>query len=407
MEDHFQRSMEDKKSLDKVHKTFSRDRYAILLCLTLGNLEKYPNRVNPNQIFKLESNSSHIFQITNIQDFDRITRLGLGNNHGRICRTVILFDLLREKYISIAKLELSKNSQNSPHDQKHILSLVYLQEPQLISSYWIILLGSCSTRPYSPLSDVPKAKISLVEAVKDFHADAAVEEMAGDNPPTEANPTNDLEVPVVWELDHKAGSERLAQLENEWTVWKNRLAQATPTLPARSFEVASEGTYSSVMATLLSVYPVAQLSVDILMDLQSEGITASVTQDVLPTAEQQPEDILAADTQVFSEIPSVVVAEPLLDAERAAKHNVKGTSEKMFKRRKKRVDQSETDTWKNQQIQVAEESSVSAWGTITSSSRVRLGNWIDVTLTEHRVFWIESAVEPLPQDHFTRSCLLS
>ncbi|KAK4370135.1 hypothetical protein RND71_009610 [Anisodus tanguticus] len=67
---------------------------------------------------------------------------------------------------------------------------------------------------------------------------------------------------VVWELDQKEGSKRLAQLENEWTVWKNRLAQATPTLPAT----------------------------DILIDLQFEAIAASVTQ--------------------------VVVAEPLLDAEK-------------------------------------------------------------------------------------------
>ncbi|KAK4375457.1 hypothetical protein RND71_006134 [Anisodus tanguticus] len=35
--------------------------------------------------------------------------------------TVILFNLLGEKYISTAKLELTNNIQNSPHDQKHIL----------------------------------------------------------------------------------------------------------------------------------------------------------------------------------------------------------------------------------------------------------------------------------------------
>ncbi|KAK4351392.1 hypothetical protein RND71_030705 [Anisodus tanguticus] len=78
--------------------------------------------------------------------------------------------------------------------------------------------------------------------------------------------------------------EWLAQLENEWTVWKNRLTQATTALHASFFEVASEGTYSSVMATPLPVDPVAQLSTDILMDLQSEGITTSGTQEVLPAA---------------------------------------------------------------------------------------------------------------------------
>ncbi|KAK4364317.1 hypothetical protein RND71_015675 [Anisodus tanguticus] len=216
-----------------------------------------------------------------------------------------------------------------------------------------------------PLSAVPKAKISPIEASEDFHTDAAIEEMAGDNPPTEANPAHNSEVPVeiipedvllfsketkdspvlatayndmalslndllalhkkakdshdevvaalqhlgslrqekkhiqtsfnegfhldnkiwelgnqqvVWELDQKVGSEWLAQLENEWTVWKNRLTRATPTLPA--------------------------------------SVAASVTQEVIPAAEQQPKDILAADIQTFSEIPSMVVAETLLDVER-------------------------------------------------------------------------------------------
>ncbi|KAJ8534946.1 hypothetical protein K7X08_016674 [Anisodus acutangulus] len=276
------------------------------------------------------------------------------------------------------------------------------------------------THPQGPLSAAPKAKISLVEAAEDFHADAAVEEMAGDNPPTEVNSADDSEVlveivpedvllqyfgsvdiapapsspvgihrerveeslakaiptskvefhalgaslfrlskeandspvlaiaynnmalalndlftlhkmnkdshdevvaalqhlgslrqekkhiqtsfnegthldnkireldnqHVVWELDQKAGSERLDQLENEWTVWKNRLSQAMPTLPTNFSEVASEGTYSSVIDTPLSVDLVAQLSADILIDLQSKGIAASVTQEVLPIAEQ-------------------------------------------------------------------------------------------------------------------------
>ncbi|KAK4338996.1 hypothetical protein RND71_040458 [Anisodus tanguticus] len=58
----------------------------------------------------------------------------------------------------------------------------------------------------------------------------------------------------------------------------------------------NEGTYSSVMTTHLPVDPVAQLLSDILMDLQSEDIAVSVTQEVLSEAEHQPEDTLAADT---------------------------------------------------------------------------------------------------------------
>ncbi|KAK4348241.1 hypothetical protein RND71_034580 [Anisodus tanguticus] len=127
---------------------------------------------------------------------------------------------------------------------------------------------------------------------------------------------------VAWELDQKVGSERLAQLENEWTACKNRLDQATPTLPASFFEVVSEGTYSSVMTTPFPVDPVAQLSADILIDLQSETIASSVTQEVLSEFEQQPDDTLAVGTQAFTETPSVVVDEPLLDAERRVPEEV-------------------------------------------------------------------------------------
>ncbi|KAK4359616.1 hypothetical protein RND71_021845 [Anisodus tanguticus] len=60
-------------------------------------------------------------------------------------------------------------------------------------------IGSSSSahtpaHPHDSLSAISEAKISSVEAVEDV--DAAVEEMAGDNPPTEANPTDDSEVPV-------------------------------------------------------------------------------------------------------------------------------------------------------------------------------------------------------------------
>ncbi|KAJ8541706.1 hypothetical protein K7X08_002522 [Anisodus acutangulus] len=87
---------------------------------------------------------------------------------------------------------------------------------------------------------------------------------------------------VVWELDQKAGSERLAQLENDWTAWKNILAQATPTLSASLSTVVSDGTYFSVMTTLLPIDFVTQLSADILMDLQSKDIAASVPQEGFP-----------------------------------------------------------------------------------------------------------------------------
>ncbi|KAK4347904.1 hypothetical protein RND71_034243 [Anisodus tanguticus] len=94
------------------------------------------------------------------------------------------------------------------------------------------------------------------------------------------------------------------------------LAQAMPTLPVSFSKVASKGTCSSVMTTPLPIDFVAQLSADILVDLQSEAIIDSVTQEVLSEAEQQPYDTLEVDTQAFIEIPSVVVAEPLLDAEK-------------------------------------------------------------------------------------------
>ncbi|KAK4360092.1 hypothetical protein RND71_022321 [Anisodus tanguticus] len=55
---------------------------------------------------------------------------------------------------------------------------------------------------------------------------------------------------VVWELDQKVGSERLAKLENEWTAWKSHLVQAMPTI-----------------TTPLPADPVAELSADTLMDL--------------------------------------------------------------------------------------------------------------------------------------------
>ncbi|KAJ8526607.1 hypothetical protein K7X08_029084 [Anisodus acutangulus] len=58
------------------------------------------------------------------------------------------------------------------------------------------------------------------------------------------------------------------------------------------------------------------------MDLQSETITASVIQGVLSEAEQHPNDTLVADTQAFIETPSVVVVEPLLDAERGVPEEV-------------------------------------------------------------------------------------
>ncbi|KAJ8564552.1 hypothetical protein K7X08_001012 [Anisodus acutangulus] len=233
------------------------------------------------------------------------------------------------------------------------------------------------------LSAVSKAKISHVETAGDFYDDAVVEEMAGDNPPTEANPTDDSEVPVeivpedvflqyFGSLDiapvpsspvgihrervdeslakgiptskeefhalraslfrllketkdspilaatyndmdlalndlalvlndlfalHKmtkdshdkavASLQHLGSLRkrrNTFRLLSMRLAQATPTLYASFSEVASGGTYSSVMANPLPVDPVAQLLANILMELQSEGIAASVTQEVLPAA---------------------------------------------------------------------------------------------------------------------------
>ncbi|KAK4366880.1 hypothetical protein RND71_014760 [Anisodus tanguticus] len=48
----------------------------------------------------------------------------------------------------------------------------------------------------------------------------------------------------------------------------------------------------------------------------AEDFYADAAIEVLSEAEQQPKDTLAVDTQAFIDIPSVVVAEPLLDAER-------------------------------------------------------------------------------------------
>ncbi|KAK4341157.1 hypothetical protein RND71_039658 [Anisodus tanguticus] len=95
---------------------------------------------------------------------------------------------------------------------------------------------------------------------------------------------------VVWELDQKVGSERLAKLENEWTVWKSHLVQAMLTI-----------------TTTLPADPVAELSADTLMDLQSEAIATSVNSECRS-------NLGTADTQAFMEAPSTVVVEPLLGA---------------------------------------------------------------------------------------------
>ncbi|KAK4380553.1 hypothetical protein RND71_002415 [Anisodus tanguticus] len=92
---------------------------------------------------------------------------------------------------------------------------------------------------------------------------------------------------VVWESGMKMGNERLAKLKDEWTEWRSRLVQAMPKI-----------------TTSLPTNPVAELSADTLMDLQSEAIVASVVQEV------------SADTQAFTEVPSILVAEPLLGTER-------------------------------------------------------------------------------------------
>ncbi|KAJ8560279.1 hypothetical protein K7X08_004337 [Anisodus acutangulus] len=135
-----------------------------------------------------------------------------------------------------------------------------------------------------PSSASLKATVSPAKTAEASYAGAVVES-TGDNPSVEAHPTDDSE--VVWELDQKAGSERLAKLENGWSTWKSRLVQAMP-----------------ISTTLLPADHVVELSADTLMDLQSEAITISVVQEV------------SADTQAFTEATSTVVAKPLLGAER-------------------------------------------------------------------------------------------
>ncbi|KAK4374689.1 hypothetical protein RND71_005366 [Anisodus tanguticus] len=92
---------------------------------------------------------------------------------------------------------------------------------------------------------------------------------------------------MVWKLNQKAGSEWLANLENEWNAWKSRLVQAIPTITAPS-----------------PVDHVAELSADTLMDLPSVAVISSVVQEV------------SANSQAFTEAPSTVVDEPSLGAER-------------------------------------------------------------------------------------------
>ncbi|KAJ8536895.1 hypothetical protein K7X08_035296 [Anisodus acutangulus] len=141
---------------------------------------------------------------------------------------------------------------------------------------------------------------SYAWAAEASYAWAAIEETAGDNPSAEAHPTDDSESlqldnkirelgnqQVVWERDQKAGSERLAKLENEWTAWKICPVQAMPTI-----------------TTPLPADPIAELSADTFMDLQSKAIATSVIQEV------------SIDTQAFTEASSTVVVEPLLGAER-------------------------------------------------------------------------------------------
>ncbi|KAK4370153.1 hypothetical protein RND71_009628 [Anisodus tanguticus] len=103
---------------------------------------------------------------------------------------------------------------------------------------------------------------------------------------------------VVWELDHKIGNERLANLENEWIVWKSRLVQTMPTITAPS------------PADL-----VTELSADTLMDLPSEAVITSIVQEV------------SADTQAFTETPSTVVVESLLGVEREVHVGAEATKE--------------------------------------------------------------------------------
>ncbi|KAK4342675.1 hypothetical protein RND71_038491 [Anisodus tanguticus] len=377
------------------------------VCDTVGIEEKYSKKrkgessilVRESATKKHKNNEHHSYDKSWVAKFleDAGNNFMKMNNKHKVksCNGV---DLLRQ--ILAPK---GKNSEEDEDEEEEVVLVVCLAKYEESP-----FLPHAPTHSQDPLSVVPKDKISPVEAAEDFYADAAVEEMARDNPSTEANPADDSEVLVeivpkdvllqyfgsvdiapaqsspvsihrervdeslakgiptskkefhalraslfrlsketenspilatayndmalalnnlfalhkmaknnhdeaVAALQHlgsllqkkkhiqtffneKVGSERLAQLENEWTVWKNRLTQATPTLPASFSKVASEGTYYSVMATHLPVDPVAQLSTDILMDLQSEGIAASVTQEVLPAAKQQQEDIQAADT---------------------------------------------------------------------------------------------------------------
>ncbi|KAK4348251.1 hypothetical protein RND71_034590 [Anisodus tanguticus] len=248
------------------------------------------------------------------------------------------------------------------------------------------------THPQDPLSVIPKAKISPVEAAGDFYADAA--EMARDNPSTEANPADDSKVPFEIVLEdvflQYFGSVNVAPAPSfPVCIHQERVDESSvkgiPTskeefhsLRASLFRLSKETNDSPILATtyndmdlslndLFSLHKMAKDShdeavaalqhlgslrqekkhiqtsfneaeikaitpsigalestikaqdyfrsslfrqrihldnkiwelADILMDLHSEGIAASVTQEVFPVAEQQPEDILAADTQVF------------------------------------------------------------------------------------------------------------
>ncbi|KAK4366840.1 hypothetical protein RND71_014720 [Anisodus tanguticus] len=166
-------------------------------------------------------------------------------------------------------------------------------------------LAHAPVHSQDPSSAALKATVSPTKASETSDAGVAVEETAGENPSAEAHPTDDSEVPIeiIPEDVHlryfgsvdtasplaspRAGSERLAKLENEWTEWKRHLVQAM-----------------SKITTPLPADHVAELSVDTIMDLQSEAIVASVVQEV------------SIDTQAFTEAPSTVVTEPLLGAER-------------------------------------------------------------------------------------------